>query len=360
MDTARLVVAWATVGLVLGAGARLATATAALPVALAVFLVLLAVVIWSAFGVVKEADVLAEQLGEPYGTLVLTLSIVIIEVALIGAVMLGAEDPTLGRDTMFAVLMIVLNGVVGLGLLIGGWRYGAQAYNLEGASAYLAVIMPLAVVALVLPNFTTSTATGTLSAGQSIAFALFTLVLYGTFLLMQTGTLRHFFVMPDLPGEAAEEDHAAHEGSVVAGVVRLLTLLPVVLLAKQLTKLLDHFIAAFQLPSALGGIIIALIVFTPEGLAAIRAVTLNRMQRTINLCLGAAASTIGLTVPALLLIGVSTSQTIVLGLSPSNMVLLALTMFLSTLTFSAKRTTALNGAMHLGVFFVYLTLIFSP
>ena len=361
MDTARLVVAWATVGLVVGAGAWLATATADLPMAMAVFLVLLAVVIWSAFGVVKEADVLAEQLGEPYGTLVLTLSIVIIEVALIGAVMLGADDPTLGRDTMFAVLMIVLNGVVGLGLLIGGWRYGAQAYNLEGASAYLAVIMPLAVVALVLPNFTTSTATGTLSAGQSIAFALFTLVLYGTFLLMQTGTLRHFFVMPDLPGEAAEENQAVHEGSVTAGVVRLLvTLLPVVLLAKQLTKLLDHFIASFHLPSALGGIIIALIVFTPEGLAAIRAVTLNRMQRTINLCLGAAASTIGLTVPALLLIGVSTSQTIVLGLSPSNMVLLALTMFLSTLTFSAKRTTALNGAMHLGVFFVYLTLIFSP
>lgn len=358
---ARLLVAWATVAAVTGGGAWLAAATASVAVSAGFFLVLLAVVMWSAFGVVDQADALAERLGEPYGTLVLTLAIVIIEVALIGAVTLGTDEATLGRDTMFAVLMIVLNGVVGLGLLIGGWRYGAQAYNLEGASAYLAVIMPLAVIALTLPNFTTSTSAGTLSTTQSIAFAVFTLVLYGVFLALQTGRLRHFFVMPDLPADT--EEHRLHgpQGSLaVAVAVLLLTLLPVVLLAKQLTKLLDALIAATHLPTALGGVVIALIVFTPEGLAALRAVTLNRMQRTINLCLGAAASTIGLTVPALLLIGVATGKTIMLGLSPAHTVLLALTLFLSTLTFSGARTTALNGAMHLGVFFVYLTLIFSP
>ena len=361
-DVARLVVAWATVAAVFGGGAWLTEVTAAVPVAAAVFVALLGVVMWSAFGVVDKADVLAERLGEPYGTLILTLSIVVIEVALIGAVTLGAADPTLGRDTMFAVLMIVLNGVVGLGLLIGGWRYGAQAYNLEGASAYLAVIMPLAVIALMLPNFTTSTEAGTLSVGQSVAFACFTLVLYGGFLLLQTGRLRDFFVMPGpAPVESEHHGSGAGRGSLASELVGLLlTLLPVVLLAKQMAKLLDKLLAALHLPSALGGIVIALIVFTPEGLAALRAVTLNRMQRTINLCLGAAASTIGLTVPALLLIGVATGQTIVLGLSPANMVLLTLTLFLSTLTFSGTRTTALNGAMHFGVFLVYLTLIFSP
>lgn len=358
---ARLLVAWGTVALVTGAGSWLSEATASAGLTAGLFFVLLAVVMWSAFGVVDQADALAERLGEPYGTLILTLAIVIIEVALIGAVTLGTDEATLGRDTMFAVLMIVLNGVVGLGLLIGGWRYGAQAYNLEGASAYLAVIMPLAVIALTLPNFTTSTSAGTLSTAQSIAFAVFTLVLYGVFLLLQTGRLQHFFIMPDLPADT--EEHRSHEpqGSLAAAVaLLLLTLLPVVLLAKQLTKLLDALIAATHLPTALGGVVIALIVFTPEGLAALRAVTLNRMQRTINLCLGAAASTIGLTVPALLLIGVATGKTIMLGLSPAHMVLLALTLFLSTLTFSGTRTTALNGAMHLGVFFVYLTLIFSP
>lgn len=357
----RCMLAWATVAAFLVFGEAIFAASTSLPASVALLLGLLVVIIWSAFGVVAEADGLAERLGEPFGTLLLTLAIVLIEVALIGAVMVGSADPTLGRDTMFAVLMIVLNGVVGLGLLIGGWRYGAQAYNLEGASAYLAVIMPLTVIALVLPNFTTSTAVGTLSTGQAISFAAFTLLLYGVFLALQTGRHRDFFTMPDAGAAARAHEPQAAVGSVVGRVAwLLLTLLPVVLLAKQLAKVLDRVIHAVHAPAALGGVLIALIVFTPEGLAALRAVSLNRMQRAINLCLGAAASTIGLTVPAILVIGLMTGENIVLGLSPSNMVLLALTLILSTLTFSGPRTTALNGAMHLVVFFVYITLIFSP
>jgi Ca2+:H+ antiporter len=353
-------VAWSAVAAVFAFGGAVEAMMASTAGVVLLFAGLLAVIVWSAFGVVEEADVLAEQLGEPYGTLLLTLAIVLIEVALIGAVMIGASDPTLGRDTMFAVLMIVLNGVVGLGLLIGGFRYGTQAYNLQGAGAYLAVIMPLTVIALVLPNFTTSTAVGTLSVGQAVSFAAFTLLLYGTFIALQTGRHRDFFVMPD--GEETEHaHHAPPGGSVPLRMARLLaTLLPVVLLAKQLAKVLDKVIHAVGAPPALGGVLIALIVFTPEGLAALRAVSLNRMQRAINLCLGAAASTIGLTVPALLLIGVITGQNLVLGLSPAHMVILALTLILSTLTFSGSRTNALNGAMHLVVFFVYVTLIFSP
>lgn len=363
LTTVRLVIAWATVALFLLFGPVIfAQSTAVLP-AVAVFLWLLGVIMWSAFGVVHEADELAEILGEPYGTLVLTLTIVLIEVALISAVMLGASEPTLGRDTMFAVLMIVLNGVVGLGLFVGGWRYGEQRYNPKGATAYLSVILPLGTVALILPNFTRSTPGGTLSVGQAVAFSVFTVLLYATFLILQTGRHRAFFVMSEGP-QAAEPDGAGpvRSGRPILRHTMLLfaSVLPVVLLAKQLAKILDKGIKALDAPTALGGVLIALIVFTPEGIAALRAVSLNKLQRTINLCLGAAASTIGLTVPAVLAISLITGSDIVLGLGSADMVLLVLTLILSVLTFSSPRTTALSGAMHLMVFFVYVTLIFNP
>ncbi len=184
----RLAAAWASVAVfLLFGGSLLGLLGSPLP-SLLIFLWLLAVIVWASFGVVHEAEDLAERLGEPYGTLILTLSIVIIEVALVGAVMLGAKGaPTLGRDTMFAVLMIVLNGVVGIGLLIGGLRHFSQRYNFKGASSYLGVIIPLTVIPLFLPNFTTSTADGTLTSFQAIAFSIFTVALYGAFLALQTG-----------------------------------------------------------------------------------------------------------------------------------------------------------------------------
>ncbi len=202
----RLGVAWVTVAAFLLAGPAMAASTSTL-VLVGIFAWLLGVILWAAFGVVHEAETLAERLGEPYGTLVLTLSIVIIEVALIGAVMLDVDGaPTLGRDTMFAVLMIVLNGVVGLGLLLGGLRHHQQRFNLRGASAYLSVIIPLTMIALVLPNFTASTSVGTLSTLQSAFFSLFTIVLYGLFLWLQTGRHRGFFADEE---EACGEDVTA-------------------------------------------------------------------------------------------------------------------------------------------------------
>ncbi len=348
------------------------------------FLWLLAVIMWCAFGVVEQADHLAELLGEPLGTIVLTLSIVIIEVVLIAAVMLGADAaPALGRDTMFAVLMIVLNGVVGLSLLLGGLRHREQSYNLQGAVAYLAIIMPLSVIALILPSFTVSGASGGLTMVQAFFFALFTVLLYGIFLAIQTGRHRGFFAEPrptasipaaPSPPEAAvavsppEAVAAASPQAPVpsAGAILrhtlllLLFMLPIVLLAKPLATLIDHGIAVLGAPPPLGGVLIALIVFTPEAIAALRAALDNQLQRSVNLCLGASASTIGLTVPAILGIGLVTGQTIVLGLEPAEIVLLAVTLMLSTLTFSGPRTTMLEGAVHLVVFFVYLVLIFSP
>jgi Ca2+:H+ antiporter len=325
---------------------------------------LLAVIVWAAFGVVHEAEELAHRLGEPLGTLVLTLAIVIIEVALISAVMLSAKDaPTLGRDTMFAVLMIVLNGVVGLGLLVGGLRHHQQRYNLQGASAFLSVIIPLTTIALIIPNFTSSTSDGTLTTLQAVAFSTFTIALYGVFLLIQTGRHSDFFIDAEARERSAPPagSDALSGGSIAKHMGLLLAnVLPIVILAKSLAVILDHGTAALGAPSALGGVLIAAIVFTPEGISALKAVARNELQRAINLCLGAATSTVGLTVPAILTIGLLTGQTVVLGLKPTEMTLLAVTLILSTQTFSGSRTTVLEGAVHLVLFFVYLVLIFSP
>jgi Ca2+:H+ antiporter len=362
----RGLIAWGTVVLFLVVGAAWLADLTSFVKWTALFLWLLGVIVWCAFGVVGQADHLAEILDEPLGTLILTLSIVVIEVALISAVMLGARAaPTLGRDTMFAVLMIVLNGVVGLALLLGGIRYHRQEYNLQGAIAYVAVIVPLSTIALVLPNFTRSTSGPTLSGGQAFFFAAFTVLLYVVFLAVQTVRHRPFFVEPGRPGEDAAAAPGGHEVSVraVAGHAMLLVVLvlPIVLLAKQLAKLIDHGIGVLGAPSALGGVLIAMVVFTPEGLSALRAALANQLQRAVNLCLGGALSTIGLTVPAVLAAGWITGSPVVLGLDPASMVLLGITLVLSVVTFTGSpTTTVLEGAVHLVVFLVYVVLIFSP
>lgn len=368
----RLVVAWTSVAAFFVFGPAWLADLGAPLWASGLFLWLFLVILWAAFGVVYEAEELAHRLGEPYGTLALTLSIVVIEVVLVSAVMLSSKAvPTLGRDTMFAVLMIVLNGIVGLGLLIGGLRHHQQSYNLQSTSAFLSVIIPLTTIALIIPNFTTSTIGGTLTPVQAISFSVFTVALYGIFLLIQTGRHSSFFihdggrVAKSNPGTVSPEAASDGEGRDIGAILRhvallIANILPIVLLSKSLAAILDHGIEALRAPSALGGVLIAAIVFTPEGISALKAVARNELQRAINLCLGAATSTVGLTVPAVLAVGLLTGQTVVLGLAPTEMTLLVVTLILSTLTFSGLRTTVLEGAVHLVVFFVYLVLIFSP
>ncbi|WP_407942707.1 calcium:proton antiporter [Methylobacterium ajmalii] len=362
----RLGVAWATVAAFAVFGGGWLGGLDAPLVAAGLFAWLFAVILWSAFGVVHEAEELADRLGEPYGTLILTLSIVVIEVALVAAVMLGAKAaPTLGRDTMFAVIMIVMNGLVGLGLILGGLRHHRQNYNLDGAGAYLAAIIPLTTIALIIPNFTTSTPDGSLTVVQAVAFSVLTVVLYGIFLLLQTGRHSDFFLDFVKPGADAPEARAAHPDAGAGAILRhagllLVSLLPIVLLSKSLAAILDHGIKALGAPSALGGVIIAAIVFTPEGISAVKAIRRDQLQRAINLCLGAVTSTVGLTVPAVLAIGLISGQRVVLGLAPAEMAVLAMTLLLSVITFSRQGTTVLEGAVHLVVFFAYLTLIFSP
>lgn len=327
---------------------------------------LLTVILSSAFAVVRHAESLAVLFGEPVGTLVLTLSAISIEVLIISAVMLtGESKPTLGRDTMFAVLMIILNGLVGISLLLGGLRHHEQTFNFYGANAFLGLIVPLAVLGLVLPNYTVSSSGGTLSVFQAGFLSVMCLGLYGVFLASQTKRHREYFIAPHVPpDQAAHEMGHDPEGLEVYSVWYHIVLLvlylgPLALLAKQLAVPIDYGVSTLGAPGTMGGLLVAIVILSPEGLSAVRAAMANEMQRAVNLLLGTALSTISLTVPAILIIGLVTQKTVVLGLGSVDMILLLLTLGVSTLTFTGNRTNFLQGAVHLLLFFAYLALIFE-
>jgi Ca2+/H+ antiporter len=329
----------------------------------AVLLWLFAVILWSAICVVRHADGLAIKFGEPYGTLILTLSAITIEVMMISMAMLhGANNPTLGRDAIFAVVMIALNGLVGLSLLMGGLRYREQYYNLLGVNAYLNVIMTLAVIGLVVPNFTTSTRGPTFSAGQGIFLVVVSLSLYAIFLFIQT--MRHSRYFMESKGTASAT-HSAHHplpihSTAFHSVMLLLYLVTVILLAEKFAIPLDNSIEHFGLPQAFGGAIIAALVLAPEGIGALEATLRNQLQRSINILLGSVLATIGLTIPAVLTIGLVTKRPVSLGVQGGNIPLLLLTLAVSVVTFTSRKTNVLQGCVHLLLFAVFLLLIFSP
>lgn len=323
------------------------------------FVWLLGMMIWGAGAVLHHAEAVAERLGEPLGTLILTLAVVGIEVALIASVMLSGDgNETLARDTMFAVVMIVLNFLTGLSLLLGALRFGEQNYNLAGARSFLSVLMPLAVFSLMLPAYTTSSFTPTFTDFQALFFSIITFALYGVFLLMQTIRHRGFFTEPEEP-KVPELGHAEYK-TWTHTILMLATLVPIVLLSKTLAKYVDNGLDTLGLPMALGGVLIAMIVLVPEGSSAVKAARRNRLQRAINLCLGAALSTIGLTVPVALGIGAWLGQDVVLGLTPVNQIILALSLMTAILTFGSGRTNVLHGCVHIVMFLAYLALIFAP
>jgi Ca2+:H+ antiporter len=322
---------------------------------------LLAAMFLASFSVVHHAEALAVKLGEPYGTLILTLVVIGIEVMVIAAVMYaGKGNATLARDAMMAVVMIVLNGMVGLSLIVGGLRHREQAYNLQGANAFLAVIMPLAVLGLVLPNFTVSKAGPVLSPLQSGFLIFMSLVLYGVFLGIQTSRHPDYFVGPKVPvgGKSSDSGQAIrsipfHSAMLVVYVV------PLVVLSKQIAVPINHAIHVLHAPAALAGLLVSALILSPESLSAVRAALANQLQRSVNLLLGSVLASIGLTIPAVLAIGFLTGQTIVLGLDAIDSGLLILTLAVSMLTFTAARTNVLLGAVHLLLFLTYLLFIFE-
>ncbi|HEU5247512.1 MAG TPA: hypothetical protein VFU09_10520 [Candidatus Udaeobacter sp.] len=358
-----LLIGGGTVAIFWGTGSRLVEIIAH-PVALiVVFLWLFAVILWSAVSVARHADCLAIKWGEPYGTLVLTLSAITIEVVVISTTMLhGENNPTLGRDAIFAVVMIALNGFVGLVLLLGGLRHREQHYNLQGVNSYLNVIMTLTVLGLVIPNFTTTTGGPTFSSEQQIFLIVVSLLLYAIFLLIQTMRHRGYFLESEQAGVVTSSPHhSLHvQSAAFHASMLLLYLVVVILLAEKFAIPLDNSMEHFGVPEALGGAMIAALVLTPEGIGAIQATLRNQLQRSINILLGSVLATIGLTIPAVLIISLVTKRPVTLGVQGGNLPLLLLTLAVSVVTFTSRKTNILQGCVHLLLFAVFVLLIFAP
>jgi Ca2+:H+ antiporter len=318
---------------------------------------LFAAIMLTSFAAVRHADSIAAKLGEPLGTLVLTMAITVIEATVIVAVMwTGEGNAALARDAMFAVIMIVLNGMVGLSLLLGGLRFHEQSYNLQGANAFLAVIVPLAVLGLVLPNFTVTTPGPTLAPVQAGFLIFMSVALYGVFLAIQNLRHREYFIDP---AAAADTAHGPARSLAWHVPLLLVYLVVVMVLAKQLALPINHGIHVLHAPAALGGFLVSVLVLAPESLSAARAARANQLQRSVNLLLGSVLASISLTIPAVLAVGLATGQTIVLGLGAADATLLVLTLAVSTLTFASARSNVLLGAVHLLLFVAYVVMIFD-
>ncbi|WP_447769517.1 calcium:proton antiporter [Sphingobacterium faecium] len=340
-----------------------------------VFAVLLSTILTASFGVVKEADELAHKLGEPFGTLILTLSIVTIEVVLIAAVMLGpAESPTIGKDSIFSVMMIIMNLVVGLCILLGGIKYKEQEYNAQGTLAYFSMIVILGATSMLLPNFIQGAGNGAFTRVQALFISTLIIVVYIAFVRYQLKGYNHLYIQPaigqleiEYPKEKKLSRNKKHEYKTsnkneiwIRSILLILMILPIVLLSHHMAVVVDYGIATAKLPLALSGILIAIIVFTPESITAVKAALNNEFQRSINLCHGAFVSTVGLTVPAVLIVGLLQGKLVLFGLTNTEMILFIMTLLLSLISFLGKRTTPILGIIHLALFAIYIMLVFNP
>ncbi|BCI72652.1 ionic transporter y4hA [Sphingomonas paucimobilis] len=312
---------------------------------------------------VHQAEVVAHRVGEPFGTLVLAVAVTVIEVSLIVSLMLSdaGDASSLARDTVFAAIMIILNGIVGVCLLAGGARHGEQRFSLRGASSSLNVLTAMVVLSLVLPNYVSSAPGPTYAPSQLIFVAIVSVILYGTFVMVQTVRHRDYFLPADedMPGDAHAEPPTNAAALAALGML-LVALIGVVLLAKGLSGIVEAAILGAGLPLAIVGVVIAALVLAPESLAAYRAARRNRLQTSLNLALGSALATIGLTIPAVAIVSLALGLPLALGIGAKQMILLVLSLFTITLTLGNGRTTVLGGAVHLVIFAAYLFVTVVP
>ena len=327
--------------------------------------VLLIVAVISA---VHQAEVIAHRTGEPFGTLILAVSVTTIEVALIVSIMLsaGLGGELIARDSVFAAIMIVMNGVIGLSIFLGGLKHRELSFKIEGTNSGLAVLIALAILTLVMPNFT-STPGPTFTKSQLILAAVLSLTLYGTYVFIQTIRHKTYF----LHDEIATEENQNHSvpsptaspsnlKTLFSFVFLLVSLVTVVLLAKALSPSIESAIALAGAPRSVVGIAIALLVLLPEGVSAVKAAMNNRLQTSLNLSIGSAIASIGLTIPAVAIVAVAFDMPLSLGVNALGMTFLCLTFLLSILTIAIGRATVLQGAVHLVVFAAYLFLSLVP
>jgi Ca2+:H+ antiporter len=321
---------------------------------------LIVVLIGSVFAAVHHAEAVAANTGEPYGTLVLTIAVTVIELALIVSVMLrGTEAPELARDTVYAVVMIVCTGLVGVCILVGCLRFREQSFDVTGASIYLAVLIVLATLTLILPNFTRAAPGPVYSTSQLVFISGAAIALYAVFLYTQTIRHRAYFLPANSGKSEADRAPGPWTDTLVNAALLVLAVIAVVLLAKKFAAMIDHVLGAWGAPRATAGVLIALLVLLPESMAALAAARRNELQKSLNLALGSSLATIGLTIPAVAIVNIVLQKQLILGLESKETVLLTTTFAASILTFSTGRTNILYGFLHLVIFgtFLFLTIV---
>lgn len=320
-------------------------------------------VLLTVFAALHHAEAVARRVGEPYGTLVLTFAVTTIEVSIIVSMMLhGDNNPTLARESVFSTVMIVCCGIVGVSLTLGGWRHDHQDIRRQGTSASLSVLIALTVLTMVLPNFTLATGTGTFSATQLVFVGILSVLLYGSFVFAQSYGQKEDFSEARAPNKATHE-HPPYVGNPLTHLLFLLLGLGgIVLLTKQVAIGVEDGLSYLQVrqPDAIVGAMIALIILLPEAIAAIKAALKNELQRGLNIALGSACATIGLTIPAVAVASLMTGRPLTLGLNSGDTVLLILALAMSIVSFGTGRTTILTGLAHLVIFVAYLLLIVVP
>lgn len=311
---------------------------------------------------VHHAEVIAHKLGEPYGTLVLALAVTVIEVALVLSIMLaaGPGSASVPRDTIYSAVMIICNGVVGVCILLGGLRHREQTFRIEGTGSGLAALAALSTLVLVTPTLTTSSPGATYTHSQLVFVALSSLALWVVFVFIQTVRHRDYFL--PATAQADESVHApppSGRAATLSFALLILALVVVVGLAKLLSPVLERLVAQWQLPHAIVGILVAMIVLLPETWAAIRAARADRLQTSMNLAIGSALASIGLTIPVVVAAAVALNLPLVLGLDSKDIALLALTFVVGSITLGSGRTNMMQGAVHLVIFaaFLFLTLV---
>lgn len=331
--------------------------------------ILISVVLSAVF----HAEVVAHKVGEPYGTLILALAVTIIEVSLIVSIMfteVGPGPSTLARDTVFAAIMIIMTGMIGICLLVGGYKYKEQIFAKKGVSAALVALIAIATLALVLPNYTTSSTEGSYTNSQLIFVAIVSLILYFGFVSVQTLTHRDYF-LPATEDVVTGSDIKDEEGEIHAPppnvktaisslILLLLALVSVVALSKKLAPKIESKIEAAGLPQSLVGIIVAGVILLPEGIAAYKAARKNRLQTSLNLALGSALASIGLTIPAVAIVCITTDSTVTLGIDEKSTILLLLSLLTIIISFSSGKTNILYGIVLLVIFATYLFTTIVP
>lgn len=316
---------------------------------------------------VHHAEVIAHRVGEPFGSLVLALAVTTIEVSLIVSVMLSDTSPdgsTLARDTVFATVVLACNGILGICLVVAGWKFHEPVVSLRAASSFLAVLTVLTTSALVLPGFTQSAAGPVYTTAQLIFVAAASIALYIVFLFVQTVRHQSDFLAADAldDTDAVSSEIPSNKATALSAVVMLVALSAVVLIAKKLSPVLETAMQAADIaePAAVVGVIVAATVLLPECLSALRSARRNRLQTSINLAFGSALASTALTLPAVAGVAIATQKPMILGLSATNEIFLALTIVVATMTLGAGRATILQGAVHLMILALYLFLVVVP